>query len=120
MPGRVVIATIVFFACLAIGRWAQESGLRHLSSEQKAALLDSLSGIRKYSLIAALPVVLAAFHFSTYGPWLVGAFVAVFVGLTYLRVQALHLPSPFNRAYSTHLGLYLAGTVTFLIVVYLL
>jgi hypothetical protein len=56
---------VVFVSSYIVGRIINEGALRKLSVEQKAALLDSFSSYRIYSLIA-VAVIFVGYIFSVY------------------------------------------------------
>ena len=59
------LGLVVFVSAYIIGRIINEGALRKLSVEQKAALLDSFSSYRIYSLVA-VAVIFVGYIFSLY------------------------------------------------------
>jgi hypothetical protein len=116
---RILIGVFTFFAFIIIARWIFETGLRRLTPDQKAAVLDSQSGIRKYSLIVALPVVGTAFYLPSFAPWLILAYVIGLLGVSYQRLMACSLPPSFQRTFLSYSALYLAGAVSLFGTIYI-
>jgi len=106
---RFLLAFAAFFIIMAAARWVHEAGFRHLSPEQKVALVDAQSGVRKYGLLIALPVVFSAFLFPAYAPWIVLVYVLVSLGRSYRRLNVSELPAAYRRAFFTYSVLQLAG-----------
>jgi len=73
MPDRVLVGILAFFAFTIAGRWVYDSGLRRLSPEQKVVLVDAGSGIRRFGLIAVLPIIVAAYYLPAHAPFLFAA-----------------------------------------------
>jgi hypothetical protein len=118
VPDRFLVAIITFFAFVIVARWVHEAGLRALSPEQKAAVLDSQAGLRKWGLLIAVPLILLAFYLPSYAPWLILAYLAIILGFSYRRLRALALPPSYRRAFIAYCGLYLVGAAIFFGVIY--
>lgn len=99
MPERFMLALMVLLVGWAASRFLQERALAELDTEAKAALLDRLAILRKYSPIFIIALVALIFTFpSATVPALVVYFASV-VLLSRRRLQGLELPPSFSRNY---------------------
>ena len=58
MDNYLIVAMLVFFAGIFGARFINEAAFNILNQEQKALLIDALSGIRKKTLIAVVVIVI--------------------------------------------------------------
>jgi hypothetical protein len=114
MQDRFVVAVIVLLAFVFVGRLVSEAGLKKLEPNEKAALLDSQAGLRKYSLPAVAVLILIAVRWPSYGFWLVGAYALVLLALSYRLVARASIPRSYMRSFAIHHGLYIVGLGAYL------
>jgi hypothetical protein len=106
----LLIGLGVFIACLIVSRFMSEAAYKHLDKLQKGDLVEQLSGLRKYSLLAFLPIgILMLFDSSIFAfnrqlgqvfTWVL--LIAWIVGLEYLifrKMKAIPLPEAYLKAY---------------------
>src|ERR1044071_9511846 len=97
---------IVFVSTYIIGRIINENALRKLSVEQKAAILDSFSAYRVYSLIAIAVIfvgyILSVYFLSRYDYFVNTFFFALIIGVmlynsffAYRKLYALKMPDSY-------------------------
>jgi hypothetical protein len=101
---------IVFVSTYIIGRIINESALRQLTVEQKAALLDSFSAYRIYSLIAIAVIfvgyILSVYFLSRYDYFVNTFFFALIIGVmlynsffAYRKLYGLKLSPAYMKSF---------------------
>ena len=92
------IAMAVILGAAILSRFIREAGLKHLSSEQKVALVDAFSGQRKYSLLIVVAIAaIAYFVYPLLVPVALVAYMIVGATLTIRKLRALNVPASFLR-----------------------
>jgi len=101
---------VVFISAYIISRIVNEGALRKLSVEQKAALLDSFSAYRIYSLIAVMAIFIgylfAVYFFSQYDYFTNTFFFAMIICVmfyntffAYKKLYQLNLPAGYMKSF---------------------
>lgn len=101
---------IVFVSTYIISRIINEGALRKLSVEQKAALLDSFSAYRIYSLIAVMAIffayIFSIYFLSQYDYFVSTFFFALIICVmlyntyfAYKKLYPLNLPSGYMKSF---------------------
>jgi hypothetical protein len=94
MPRLPAAFSVLFLAYFA-GILLREASRKTLSAEQKAALGDSVSGVRKYGLLPALIIILLTYNRPL--PWLVCSFALFLVVMEILQFRMIHRVIPAGR-----------------------
>lgn len=125
MPGLFEVGVVVLFAGIVGGRLVSERANRHLSMEQKAALMDAFSGQRRWSMV---PLVVALIGYvvglrlvhPTQQVFLLagflaalGLYLAVTAVLTLRRMVALELPDAYRSQYMLGRVIFYCGLIVF-------
>lgn len=111
------LCVAVFLACIVISRILAERALRTLSPEEKVRLVDGFSGMRAYSLLPAVVIVVAALAVPQFFPgapgWSpllgLGLVAAYMVGVHFFiarKLARLRLPADYIQRFlfARHLG----------------
>src|SRR2546422_66610 len=93
------ITLVIFLVCVAVGRILSEKAMRLLSADEKVRLLDALSGLRAFSFIPLIVIVVLVFGMPRWLPdaasWLYLA------GLALVLAYALSIHIFISRKLST-------------------
>lgn len=110
MQGIELIGLVALFGAIIAGRVLSEKAMKQLNADQKVQLMDAFSGIRKYSLIP-LVVILVGYLLMVNAKVLTGAWGhVIFLGgivayllvsqiITYRRLRRLSLPEEYIRTF---------------------
>lgn len=115
-----LLVIAILFATIVISRIITERALKHLSSEDKARLLDSFSGYRIFNSALLLGIFIIWFVAIKYLPhWhstLTIIFVLSFLGLSatisvlsYRKMKGLNLPAGYIKSYLLSLAIQYLG-----------
>lgn len=125
MSKFLIISIVVLCVCIVISRIISEKGLKILSPEQKANLLDEFSNQRKYSLIPIIFFFIAYMvvfpYFPEHSVVCYLAFVLcilLYLGVIHLvtskKLNKLSIPKSCLKLYATSRIVYYLGLVIFL------
>lgn len=115
-----LLVIVVVFATIVISRIISERALKHLSSEDKARLLDSFSGYRIFNSALLLGIliiwIVAINHLPHWRSALTIIFVLSFLGasaaisvLSYRKMKGLNLPASYIKSYLLSLAIQYLG-----------
>jgi len=105
---RSTVGFVVFVVSVFVGRAIANNAQQKLATEEKAVLLDSVSGLRIYSFGAMLALGIAASVRPKLG-WLVVPVIAGMILISCVRVSRAALPRNYRRAYGFNCAICLAG-----------
>ena len=118
MQNSLILAFIALIVPVFIGQLLTENAMKNLDVEEKSALLDSTSGIRKYSLIVLIAFILVIAAFPEQRIPIVAIYVAIMYWFYWKRVSSASLPKPYMRAYIASMILGVVGIILFLSILY--
>jgi hypothetical protein len=116
MPRLPTAFSVLFLAYFA-GILLREASRKSLSTDEKAALGDSLSGIRKYGFLPAVAIILLTYNRPL--PWLICSFASFLVVMQILQFWMIRRVIPGGRFLNScraALCLAILGVVAFVLI----
>ena len=118
MTNTGLLALAVFFGCVVLGRFVSESALVRCEPAQREALQAANARVRLHGLLGAAAALLAALSLPQLAPYIVAAYVAFYLAVSYAAVRQADAPPSYMRAHAVYTVLYLAGLVGALVLIY--
>lgn len=118
MTDSGLLALALFFGCVLLGRFVSESALARLEPERREALQAANARVRLHGLLGAAAALLLALSLPQLAPYVVAAYVAFYLAVSYAAVRQADAPASYLRAHAVYTALYLVGLIGALALIY--